>query len=306
MITIRIIILAVFSIVGTSIFGQDNNSIFIGSRGAGYDQWCFVQQTNNSIFTGSPGRGYGQRCFIQATNSSIFSGAEGSGYDQWCFTPSTNNSIFLGARGDGYDRLSYTIPNNNSIFSGSLNSGYRQNCEVLDPISLPVELLSFSGQLLSPDEALLSWSVATEFNNAFFVLERSVDGRAFEEVAIVVSLGNTDSPRTYEYLDGLRAIQGQPVVYYRLKQVDTDGSYTYTDVIALNLPIPAEEQEYLLYPNPAKEQLFLRYAKAQNAQVQVELFDNLGRAIQLELIDGLDLELGYPMNLNHLPEGSYH
>ncbi|MEM6724909.1 MAG: T9SS type A sorting domain-containing protein [Bacteroidota bacterium] len=327
MIYFRLIVVGYFSLIGMLAYGQ-NNAIFLGSQGDGYDEICFIVSTNNSIFLGSQGDGYDELCFVQPTNSSIFGGSQGDGYDERCFLPSTNNSIFLGSQGDGFDELCfvqptnssifggsqgdgfdelcYILPTNNRIFFGSINDGFSQECVVVDPIPLPVELLAFDGTLLNPDEALLHWIVATEINNAFFVLERSLDARTFEEVAIIASLGNTTETREYFYKDDIRSLEGQPVVYYRLQQVDLDESYEYTHVIALNLPTASEQQEYILYPNPAKERVFLRYANAIDEEVQVQLFDHLGRQLWFGRVAALDLAIGYPIDLNHLPEGSYH
>ncbi|MEO1434883.1 MAG: T9SS type A sorting domain-containing protein [Bacteroidota bacterium] len=283
-----------------------NNSIFAGGSGDGYIANCFEQASNNSIFAGGSGDGYIANCFEQATNNSIFFGGNGDGFIARCFKESVNNPIFTGGDGDGYMARCFEQPTNSAIFAGGFGDGYAQQCELVDGTPLPIELLIFDGELLNADESLLRWVVATEIDNAFFVLERSTDARNFEEIAVIASLGNTQNTREYIYRDFIRPLYGNPVVYYRLKQVDLDESYEYTHVIALNLPTKVEQQEYILYPNPAKERVFIRYANATNDQVQVELYDNLGRQLVLETIAALDLEVGHPIDLYRLPEGSYH
>lgn len=283
-----------------------NNTIFAGGNGDGYVEECFLQVVNNSIFAGGNGDGFDVICFQQNANNGIFFGGNGDGFDTNCFIQSANNNIFAGGVGDGFDVLCFEQASNNSIFFGGNGDGYAQQCDLVNNTPLPVELLVFDGELLNEDEALLRWVVASEIDNAFFVLERSTDARNFEEVAVIASLGNTQNTREYLYKDFIRPLYGNPVIYYRLKQVDLDESYEYTHVIALNLPTQAEQQEYVLYPNPARERVFIRYANAITDQVQVELYDNLGRQLLLETVGALDLEIGHPIDLYRLPEGSYH
>ncbi|MEO1434880.1 MAG: T9SS type A sorting domain-containing protein [Bacteroidota bacterium] len=290
----------------TCLLQAANNPIYVGGNGDGYEESCFLQVANNSIFAGSNGDGFDVICFEQNANNGIFFGGSGDGYNETCFFQASNNNIFEGGFGDGFDVLCFEQASNNTIFFGGNGDGYAQQCELVNDTPLPIELLVFDGELLNEDESLLRWVVASEIDNAFFVLERSIDARNFDEVAVIASLGNTQNTREYVYKDFIRPLYGNPVVYYRLKQVDLDESYEYTHVIALNLPTETELQEYILYPNPAKERVFIRYANATNDQVQVELYDNLGRQLVLETVAALDLEVGHPIDLYRLPEGSYH
>ncbi|MEO1437305.1 MAG: T9SS type A sorting domain-containing protein [Bacteroidota bacterium] len=283
-----------------------NNSIYGGGGGDGFDVLCLEQTSNNTIYGGGPGDGFDNLCLAQTSNNSIYGGGPGDGFDILCLEQISNNSIYGGGAGDGYDVLCIEQTSNNSIYGGGPGDGYVQNCAIVGGAPLPVEFIVFDGELLNEDEALLHWVVGTEINNAFFVLERSIDARTFEEVAVIASLGNTTSTREYIYKDYIRPLYGNPVVYYRLMQVDIDESFEYTHVIALNLPTQIEQQEYLLYPNPARERVFIRYANAKTDQVQVELYDNLGRQLLLETISALNLEVGHPIDLYRLPEGSYH
>ncbi|NML67701.1 hypothetical protein HHL22_21070 [Hymenobacter sp. RP-2-7] len=95
---------------------------------------------------------------------------------------------------------------------------------------LPVVLVAFSGQALGGGNQL-SWTTASEMNSAYFGLERSPDGVAFEQVGQVAALGNSASAHQYQYLD---AAAPAGTSYYRLRQVDQDGTLAYSATVALS------------------------------------------------------------------------
>lgn len=96
-------------------------------------------------------------------------------------------------------------------------------------VALPIELLSFNGTPLAEGNEL-RWVTASETNNSHFIVERSVDGVAYESLATVPGAGTTSSPTHYKFLD-----QDAPggVSYYRLLQVDLNGDAEYHDVVAI-------------------------------------------------------------------------
>lgn len=94
---------------------------------------------------------------------------------------------------------------------------------------LPIELISFTGEPYG-DFNLLKWVTATEINNDFFFIERSIDGMFFEEVGFINGSGNSMSLKNYNLLDK-EPYNG--VSYYRLTQVDFDGNYTVSNIISV-------------------------------------------------------------------------
>jgi hypothetical protein len=136
---------------------------------------------------------------------------------------------------------------------------------------LPVELVSFTGQTQGHD-ALLHWKTAQEMKNDHFVLERSGDGLVFDPVATIAGVGTTTQPQAYMYRDAGGLPIGQPV-YYRLRQVDHDGTASYSPVVVLQAGEVAAIQ---LYPNPARDEALLVGAAA---GAVVEVFDVRGRLV---------------------------
>ncbi len=123
----------------------------------------------------------------------------------------------------------------------------------LDPAddeTLPIELLFFNAEINGLD-GLLTWATAVEQNNSHFEIERSLDGLDFRTIGIIESLsenGNSQSELQYHYLDK-EAARLNTSIYYRVKQVDHDGSFAYTPVRFITF----EEVVGLgtvLFPNP--------------------------------------------------------
>lgn len=120
-----------------------------------------------------------------------------------------------------------------------------------DPfVELPVELLDFTATKLH-HEILLEWSTATEVNNAYFEVERSADGLRFESMDVVKGEGNSISLKEYTYIDSSPLLGKN---YYRLKQVDFDGSAEYSEFVAVN---NLNRVRLNLYPNPTSKNLNL-------------------------------------------------
>jgi len=111
---------------------------------------------------------------------------------------------------------------------------------------LPIELLTFSGNP-TVNGNQITWSTATETNNDYFDLERSIDGIEFMKITTVNGAGNSTSVKNYDHLDA-KPFAG--INYYRLKQVDNNGEYSYYTVIALN-NVSEENKAVQVYPNPS-------------------------------------------------------
>ncbi|MBS1637054.1 MAG: SBBP repeat-containing protein [Bacteroidetes bacterium] len=112
--------------------------------------------------------------------------------------------------------------------------------------TLPIELLSFDAAK-QDRMALLTWATATEHNNSYFVVEQSTDAKNFRQVGKVSAAGNSLETKHYSLRDSLPSVG---INYYRLKQVDFDGHYSYSAIRSLNFDdsgLPVK-----IYPNPAK------------------------------------------------------
>lgn len=114
---------------------------------------------------------------------------------------------------------------------------------------LPVELTAFAVRRQGPD-ARLDWATASEKNNAYFDVERSRDGMGFERAGRVAGQGSSSAPHNYQFVDPKVAQFGVPTLYYRLRQVDADGTAQYSPVRT----VAVESATALLisaWPNPS-------------------------------------------------------
>lgn len=94
---------------------------------------------------------------------------------------------------------------------------------------LPIELLSFEGEIFD-SENHLKWTTTTEINNDYFTIEKSSDGFSFVEIGFIDGAGNSNANLDYQFIDDNVV---ESTNYYRLKQTDFDGNYTYSNIIVL-------------------------------------------------------------------------
>ena len=118
---------------------------------------------------------------------------------------------------------------------------------------LPVELLSFTATPISEEnKVLLHWSTASEKNNDYFVVERSKDGIEFRPIGRIKGAGKSNAIIDYKFTDEA-PLTG--VSYYRVKQIDYDGTFKYTGIRAVQLN---NNSNFVVYPNPVKDHLTIQ------------------------------------------------
>lgn len=144
------------------------------------------------------------------------------------------------------------------------------------PAPLPVTLLDFTAQAQPPGVAL-AWHTAHEQHSAYFAIERSADGQAFTEIGRVAAAGTSSQAHSYAFYDPL-PLGGTS--YYRLRQVDLDGSFQYSPVRVVGGQAAAGKS--LVFPNPARAGATLR-GLAPGERVQI--FNALGQLVAVALAE---------------------
>ncbi|QHT66707.1 hypothetical protein GXP67_08565 [Rhodocytophaga rosea] len=116
---------------------------------------------------------------------------------------------------------------------------------------LPVRLLYVKGKQVSKT-VVLDWATASEINNDHFEVERSVDGKNFEYIGSVQGNGTVQTLHTYNFVDV--QLPNATVLYYRLRQVDTDGKYEFSEIVAVQITSTTSElaSRWSVYPNPLR------------------------------------------------------
>lgn len=147
-----------------------------------------------------------------------------------------------------------------------------------DVASFPVELLSFEAIPRPRREFVrVKWATASENGNDFFTVEKSLDGLIFEAIVHMPTQGNSTIIQNYRF-DDLDPIEG--VSYYRLKQTDIDGAFTYSDVVEVNYD-PYEVGTLTVYPVPVVigDILTIDFSLPQVSDARIELKSVQGRTV---------------------------
>jgi hypothetical protein len=131
----------------------------------------------------------------------------------------------------------------------------------------------------------LRWGTATEVSNYGFDVHRTQNFQDWETLGFVEGNGNSNSPKHYSFLDSTVSPSG--VYYYRLKQIDTDGQFAYSDTIAVNFATAVNEplsdefnyNIYGVYPNPMNPTCIVNFSLPFRNIVKIELYTPLGEKI---------------------------
>jgi len=161
--------------------------------------------------------------------------------------------------------------------------------------TLPVELVFFDAEAIDNNAVLCTWQTATEVNNSHFEIERSEDGSEFEYVGRENGSGSSNVPTDYHFTDD-SPYTGES--YYRLRQVDFDGSSDYSEIRRVYID---KSTGIILFPNPAEEIVHVSVPK----DVEVDsysIYNSIGQTVQsgdVSTASQLDL------NVSALPHGMY-
>jgi hypothetical protein len=139
---------------------------------------------------------------------------------------------------------------------------------------IPVELTSFSALVTGNDVKLL-WETASELNNSGFSIERKYSNSEYLEVGFVPGFGTTTEPKSYSFVDS--KLEGGSYTY-RLKQIDFDGSFTYSNEIEVEVAAPATFSLDQNYPNPFNPSTTISFTIPKSF-VTLKVFDVLGNEV---------------------------
>jgi hypothetical protein len=169
--------------------------------------------------------------------------------------------------------------------------------------TIPVELLSFSASIVA-NVVTLNWSTATELNNHGFEIERSSDRINWINIGFREGHGTTSEPQHYSYSDELSDIVSSKL-YYRLKQIDFNGSFEYSDIVEVEI-VPSVFSLLQNYPNPFNPSTKIIYSIPQSSNVVVKVFDVLGNEVTT-LVNEQKQTGTYELTWNgeNLPSGIY-
>jgi Zn-dependent metalloprotease len=189
--------------------------------------------------------------------------------------------------------------NNDFAYTATFNSGF-SGFGLSDAAAggaLPVTLAKFEGEQTSEGNLLL-WETSSEVSNDHFVVERSRDARKFDEITKIAGVGTSAVRNAYSFTD---CHYDKGLNYYRLKQVDTDGSFAYSRMIAIESD---GMKEIKYFPNPVQSLLNIELPNPNMLQCNVKVFNSAGQCVVAK--ERVKISKGkMSLDLAKLPAGVY-
>ena len=171
----------------------------------------------------------------------------------------------------------YRVSSDKASVTGT--GAYSNTVTVTTLITLPVNSLTFNVSKATSAN-LLQWSTGAEQNTRYFEVQQSTSGKDFKTIAVVNASGNSSSVKNYQYSDNLSLVQ-PPVTYYRLKLVDINGSFTYSDILLIK---NSKGVIVTVYPNPAQDKVIINVTDNSLMNTNAQLSDISGKLLQNVLI----------------------
>jgi len=151
---------------------------------------------------------------------------------------------------------------------------------------LLVELTSFTSKVID-EKVLLEWQTAAEVENYGFEIERKIEClnygmNEWSEIGFVEGAGNSNSPNEYSFIDPLTFTHDLTLLY-RLKQIDTDGSFEYSDIVEISFRkyLPYKFELMQNYPNPFNPSTTIKFGLPEAGKVKIKIYNSLGELVSL-------------------------
>ena len=228
-----------------------------------------------------PGDSIQTNRFVATSGSvAIYSGSSGS----FVASPATplTYPVYIAIRSGGhYGFLSISIVGGVATIKGGINEntviGDSAPVEAGSCCSLPVELVSFQAEA-EASAITLNWNTATEIENSGFEVQRGTNIHDFQKIAWIEGNGTTADESVYAYKD--EKVVANELYYYRLLQVDHDGSTSFSEIITAKIEGKEEDVIGNIYPNPVQDQAVLPIRLVEAREATLSLFDNQGKLIK--------------------------
>lgn len=191
-----------------------------------------------------------------------------------------------------------------NITSSTSSQGERFQLIIIDQSSLPVEFMGVNATLMQ-NNINVSWSTASEINNDHFIVEKSNDNLTFQSTGVVNGAGNSNVELMYSFMDvdaiGIARSAGVDKIYYRIKQVDKDGKYQYSNTISVDITKDQLTKPSSFSPNPANQVIYIQIGDNTNQNTPVKIIDLTGKTVLNQNIEGAFATI----DVNELNTGIY-
>lgn len=284
--------------------GYNTQNVFIDAAGGAGGGGAIVANVSGSI-TGISMEANGGKGGDQLPLLGEAEGPGGGGGGGYIATTSTSvtRQVLGGANGiSGSAMVTEFTPNGATIgAAGTVASTSFSDVSACDIYGfiLPIKLLSFNA-IPQDTKVALTWVTESEENSSHFEIEKSFDGHTFSQVATVFSAGNSSARVSYAYNDVFSP--NASIVYYKLKMIDKDKKYSYSNVRIIRIAGETASNRLITYPNPAISDLRVTLPSSwQDKKVRFEVYDINGKlaktfdknnAVQTETISIQEMSTG--------------
>lgn len=257
---------------------------------------CPIPPVDETSYHGVADDGYSMllfnnlACPVPPVDETSYHGLADDGYSMLLFSnlpcpiPPVDETSYHGLADDGYSMLLFVNlpcpipPVDETSYHGVADDGYsRITTACLVIANLPIELLSFTVNWKDKEysAAVLKWTTLTETNNDYFEVEKCTDAINFYPILKVKGVGNSNSVQHYTDYDYSPYKAG--ISYYRLKQTDFDGKFSYSQIEPLNFKSNIELIN--IFPNPAKNTIDYIIVTNEATRINIRVIDATGRTI---------------------------
>ena len=220
-----------------------------------------------------------------------------------------SNGTIINSTDLGNTWTSYSGITEENLFSASFineNTGWFAgwNGTILKYLNdvTPVELVSFTADVQN-NKVILNWQTATELNNSGYQIERKSNSDNWISLGFVPGYGNSSSTKLYSFVDD--NIFAGTRFHYRLKQIDNDGQFEYSNIVEVEI-LPASFELFQNYPNPFNPSTTIGFSLPKSSQVKINIYNMIGELVAT-LAEGT-FEQGYhsvTFNAASIPSGTY-
>ena len=192
-----------------------------------------------------------------------------------------------------------------AVTASRMNSLWFQSFTYNAPVlnSLPVYLASFTAELKGTTAVTLNWATTWQKNASHFVIQRATDAKSFDDAGVVFTDGSTGIEQHYTFNDNLN-FSNDGLIYYRLKIVDMDGKYGYSEVVVVRTNPQTEQSDILAFPNPAYSQVHITIPSGwENKEIAYSFYNMHGSLVKQHVSSSAGQTETF--NIAGLPSGLY-
>lgn len=250
-------------------FNDDASTTLIPSAGGSFNNiFLYIEDVSVEVIVDPVITPSGPHCTVAAPLN-LAADLAGGTWSGTGITDASAGTFDPATAGLGTHTITYTMP--------GVCGGTQTESIVVNDCSLPVELLTFDAEAMDQNNVALTWTTVNEIDNDYFEIERSRDGTNFSTINTAVDgAGNSTQTLTYNDIDS----DPYPgISYYRLKQTDFDGTYTYSEIRSVMF----DDLSFVsLHPNPADGEVNFTVLVNSESNLHVQIVDVTGRTVLKE------------------------